>query len=247
MPENIQWFESWFDTSYYHLLYANRDENEARHFLGRLTDILQIPKCSKILDLACGKGRHSIYLHSKGFEVKGVDLSENSITKAKEETAKGLSFGVHDMRQPLPDKFNYIFSLFTSFGYFEKIEEDQAVLNAVGQMLMHGGIFVLDFLNAAKVKNDIASFVGLDFEREGIHFSIEKKISSGRVQKEIVVNDGSKTSTFNEFVRLYTQTELISMLNKARLEPFDFFGNYELGPFNQNESERLLIFARKKR
>ncbi len=246
MPENIQWFESWFDTGYYHLLYANRDEDEAKHFLDRLSDVLQIPKGSKILDLACGKGRHSIYLHSKGFEVKGVDLSENSICKARENETTGLSFGVQDMRIPLDAKFSHIFSLFTSFGYFEKIEEDQEVLNAASQMLLKGGIFVLDFLNSVKVRNDIASFVGLDFEREGIHFSITKKIALDKVQKEIMVKDGSQTHMFNECVRLYSQAELSSMLQQAGLEPFDFFGNYQLESFNSIAADRLIIFSRKK-
>ena len=55
-----EWFASWFDSPYYHLLYQHRDDNEAKQFIGHLTEALDLPQGAKVLDLACGKGRHSI-------------------------------------------------------------------------------------------------------------------------------------------------------------------------------------------
>ncbi|MEN8885269.1 MAG: methyltransferase domain-containing protein, partial [Winogradskyella sp.] len=77
-----QWFASWFDTPYYHILYKDRDYSEAQVFMDNLTNYLNIPNGGKILDLACGKGRHSVYLNKLGYNVTGVDLSEKSITHA---------------------------------------------------------------------------------------------------------------------------------------------------------------------
>ena len=52
-----KWFQSWFDTSYYHILYKNRNDDEAQRFITNLVEYLNIAKDQKILDLACGKGR----------------------------------------------------------------------------------------------------------------------------------------------------------------------------------------------
>ena len=78
-----EWFEQWFDTKYYHILYKNRDFEEARQFIDNLIGYLDPPKKSKILDLACGKGRFSLYLAEKGYDLTGVDLSQESIEYAK--------------------------------------------------------------------------------------------------------------------------------------------------------------------
>src|SRR5690554_744393 len=77
------WFETWFDTSYYHILYQNRDFVEAERFITNLLAFLKLPAGSNCLDLACGKGRHSVFLNKHGLKVTGVDLSENSINEAK--------------------------------------------------------------------------------------------------------------------------------------------------------------------
>ncbi|MBC7524978.1 MAG: methyltransferase domain-containing protein, partial [Flavobacterium sp.] len=113
------WYASWFDSPYYHILYKDRNYREAQIFMDNLTRYLNLPEKAKVLDLACGKGRHSIYLNQLGFEVTGVDLSENSILEAKKNENESLHFNVHDMRNPFHQKFDAIFNLFTSFGYFE--------------------------------------------------------------------------------------------------------------------------------
>src|SRR5436853_6516213 len=61
-----EWFESWFDSPYYHVLYKERDDLEARSFLDSLIGYLNPAPGSTILDVACGKGRHSLYLNQKG-------------------------------------------------------------------------------------------------------------------------------------------------------------------------------------
>ena len=123
-----QWYASWFDTPYYHILYKDRDYSEARGFMDNLTDYLNIPECGKILDLACGKGRHSVYLNTLGYHVTGVDLSEQSITHAKQFENENLKFDVHDMSKAYPDTFDAVFNLFTSFGYFNQESTNIQVL-----------------------------------------------------------------------------------------------------------------------
>src|SRR5690606_34846729 len=99
-------------------LYQNRDEEEAAIFIEKLIAVTELKKGAKILDLACGKGRHSIQLNKLGFNVIGIDLSVNSIARAKKYENETLRFAVQDMREAIAgEKFDAIFNLFTSFGY----------------------------------------------------------------------------------------------------------------------------------
>ena len=146
------WFASWFDTSYYHQLYNHRSEEEAQAFIERLADFLALEPKSKVLDLACGKGRHARTLHALGLNVLGTDLSPQSIAFANESTVDGLRFQVHDMREPLHNEsFDAVFNLFTSFGYFDSTAENQRVIDAVACMLKPNGFLIIDFLNAHRV------------------------------------------------------------------------------------------------
>ena len=92
------WFENWFDSPYYHILYKDRDYKEAEIFISNLINFLKPPKESKLLDLACGAGRHSIFINKMGYDVTGVDLSKNSIDTALAHKNDSLQFDTHDMR-----------------------------------------------------------------------------------------------------------------------------------------------------
>src|SRR5690606_8758177 len=114
-----EWFKDWFNSPYYHLLYNHRDENEAIFFLDNLIAKLQPKPDARILDLACGRGRHAVYLRTKGFDVTGVDLSPENIRLAATTAGERLHFYVHDMRYLLlSNYFDLVLNLFTSFGYF---------------------------------------------------------------------------------------------------------------------------------
>ena len=128
-----EWFAEWFDTPYYHILYKSRDNHEARVFIKSLVGLLQLPEASSVLDLACGKGRHSITLNEFGYKVLGVDLSAQSIAHANQFSNSSLSFAVQDMREPIQSKrFDAVFNLFTSFGYFSSKHENEKVCQAKG-------------------------------------------------------------------------------------------------------------------
>ena len=158
MPKK-EWFAEWFDTSYYHILYQNRGEEEARGFIKALLSKLNLPLGASLLDLACGKGRHSITLNSYGFKVLGVDLSSKSIEKAKLHENPNLSFAIQDMREPIEGKeFDAIFNLFTSFGYFETHKENEKVCKSMADMLKPGGRLVIDFMNAKRVIDGLVPF-----------------------------------------------------------------------------------------
>lgn len=239
------WFESWFDSTYYHILYKNRNASEAENFLNNLTGYLTIPKNSRILDLACGKGRHAVYLNSLGFDVTGVDLSPNSISYAQKFTNDHLRFRVQDMRCPLENQqFDLILNLFTSFGYFEKLEDNLAVLHAAHQMLKPGGLLVIDFMNAVKVEHDLVNHEEKTCEQ--VNFTINKVIKNGCIYKTIRFEDSGKVHEFTERVQLLKRDDFEQMLQKTGFHLQAVFGDYNLGTFAPAVSERLVLVAVKK-
>ncbi len=240
-----KWFDTWFDTEYYHILYKNRDYKEAEQFINRLVQHLEIPNGAKVLDLACGKGRHSLTLFTNGLNVLGVDLSPNSIEKASTFENDQLSFRVHDMRTPIANtKFDNILNLFTSFGYFDDIEDNIRVLLSIKQMLKDEGLFVIDFLNAPKVIQELIPYE--EKELDGIHFQISKKIENGFIVKDIHFQDKNETFDFQEKVQALTIDDFKILFEKVDLELLEVFGNYDLTPYNKVESNRLILIGKKK-
>lgn len=119
--EHNKWYEEWFNTKYYHILYRHRDETEAYAFISKLLNYVHLPKNSVVWDNACGKGRHSYWLSQMGYKVIGTDLSISNINFANSHYKNpNLSFFVHDMRREFYVKyFDLVLNLFTSMGYFE--------------------------------------------------------------------------------------------------------------------------------
>lgn len=243
--EDKEWFESWFDTDYYHILYQHRDQCEAERFIGNLCEHLNLKPGAKVLDLACGKGRHSITLHRWGLDVLGADLSENSIERAKEFEEEGLCFEVHDMREVIAGrKFAAVFNLFTSFGYFDSSDENEHVLQSVHQMLEPGGFFVLDFLNATKVVRIMKPQAVI--RREGIDFHISKQFDGTHILKEIAFEDKGRSFRFTERVQALSHDAFLKMFAENGFDILSTFGDLELGAFDEENSDRLILIAKKR-
>jgi SAM-dependent methyltransferase len=243
---STNWFGEWFDSPYYHILYKHRNEEEARLFLDNLCDHLNLPKGTSILDLACGKGRHSIYLHEKGMEVTGLDLSPTNIRFARYFESQTLHFFVHDMRQPFEEAaFDCVFNMFTSFGYFDTEEENVAAVRTAAHALKPGGRFVLDFLNPYLV---VGRLVTEEIkEIDGIRFHLQKSVNeSGYIIKRIAFSHEGEERVFYEKVKAIAKAEFFRYFEKCGLEVESVFGDYRLQPFDADSSERMIFLARKK-
>lgn len=237
--DTTTWYASWFDTPYYHILYKDRDYTEAQLFMDNLTHYLNLPEDAKILDLACGKGRHSVYLNQLGYDVTGADLSENSIKKASEQANEKLHFQVHDMRIPFEQKFDAIFNLFTSFGYFESDEDNLTTLRAIKESLNEYGFAVIDFMNANQV---IQNLVPEEVKTvDGIDFHIKRYVKDNHIFKEIEFDDNGEHFHFTEKVKALTLQDFESMMEEAGIFLLDVFGDYKLRKFLKNDSERLIM------
>lgn len=240
--EEKQWYASWFDTPYYHILYKDRGYDEAESFMQALVAHLKLPKAATILDLACGKGRHAIYLNKIGFDVTGVDLSENSITHAKQFENATLHFDVHDMCTPYPKTFDAVFNLFTSFGYFEYEEDNLRTIKAIKAELKANGFGVIDFLNANYViKNLVAEE---EKEVNGIIFSLKRYVKDGFIIKDISFTDNGHDYAFTEKVKAITLTDFKNYFKAANIDLLATFGDYSLNAFDKETSERLIMIFR---
>jgi len=241
----MEWFESWFDTPYYHLLYSNRDYTEAENFITKLTEDLQLPPSSKIIDLACGKGRHSVFLNKLGYDVLGLDLSRQSIEFDKQFETQTLLFSVHDMRNPIDaDPMDAVFNLFTSFGYFDNESDDKKVFQSVYGILKPGGYFVLDYLNEEYVrKNLIPESI---ITRDNIDFKILKKIEGRHIVKDILFEADGKSFHFFEKVKLHTLEAINSYAADCGFERVKIWGDYQLNEFNREVSPRCINLFKKK-
>ena len=234
-----EWFASWFDSPFYHILYKDRDYAEAQQFMDNLTQYLNIPEQGSILDLACGKGRHSIYLNTLGYKVTGVDLSTNSIAHAKQFENDTLHFEVHDMCKPYRAQFDAVFNLFTSFGYFENEADNLNTIKAIKANLNTFGFGVIDFMNSEYV---IEHLVDEDVKTvEGIDFNQKRRVENGYIIKDISFSADGVDYNFQERVRGFTRADFEILFEQAGVYLLDVFGDYKLRKFDAKESERLIM------
>lgn len=233
------WFASWFDTPYYHILYKDRNYREAQLFMDNLTHYLNLPEDAKVLDLACGKGRHSIYLNQLGYTVLGVDLSENSIDIANKNANDTLHFKVHDMREPFEEKYDAIFNLFTSFGYFEDDADNLKTLKAIKNSISDYGFAVIDFMNVPFVLDNLVAEEVKTVKN--IDFHLKRYLKDGFIIKEIDFDDQGQHYHFSEKVRALTLEDFTQMMDEAGIYLLDTFGDYKLKKYQKKTSERLIL------
>jgi len=243
--QQADWFESWFGSPYYHILYQNRDEQEAQSFIEKLLNHLQPPANSKMLDIACGDGRHAVQLADHGYNVTGIDLSHLSIEKAKASENDHLEFHVHDMRMPFYiNYFDYAFNFFTSFGYFEHDRDHLLAAKAFAGALKKGGTLVVDYLNRDYV---LKGLVAEDTTQRGSYtFHIKRRLERNHIIKDISFADADhKQRHYTESVAAFGLQDFLEIFNKTGLTLVETFGDYSLNPYDAQQSPRLIMIFKK--
>lgn len=238
------WFDTWFNTSYYHLLYKDRNTDEAEFFLKNLLTYLTPNKQTKFLDVACGKGRHAIFINKMGYHIEGIDLSKDSIQYANQFANDSLNFNIHDMRSCYKNnEFDIVMNVFTSFGYFDDPIDNLKAIQSMSDNLKNGGKIVLDFMNAKKVINELVTREQKSVEH--INFNIERSVKNGYIIKDIRFTDKQKEFHFQEKVEALTLSDFKDLFEKSGLNIINLWGDYSLNDFNALQSQRLIILAQK--
>ena len=231
----------WFDSDYYHVLYKHRDYNEARNFINNIVEYLDLKKGSKILDLACGIGRHSIYLDKIGFKVVGTDKSPNNIKKAKASKNQDISFLQMEMIDDTNHKYDVIFNLFTSFGYVNHNYNLKTIKN-IERQLKDDGTVIVDFMNTLFVKKNLV--IEETKVIDDLSFKIKRKSDGKHIYKEIKFHD-KKNYFFQEKVMDLSLKDFEKYLIKYNLKIIKTFGDYNLNEFDIENSERLIMVIKK--
>ncbi len=247
------WFKDWFNSPYYHQLYFNRDDKEASAFIDKLIVYLKPAPGSTMLDVACGKGRHSLQLAGKGslngrqgFDVTGIDLSDDSINEALQYETNSLHFYKHDMRLPFwINYFDYAFNFFTSFGYFKTRREHDNTIRTIAQSVKMNGTFVMDFLNVHYAEDHLVH--QSEKEIDGINFIITKWYDETHFYKKIIIEDDSlkEPLVYTEKVAKFSLGDFTEMFAYQGLQMEEVFGDYAFSNYDVKKSPRMVMIAKK--
>jgi SAM-dependent methyltransferase len=241
-----EWYKAWFNSPFYHKLYFERDENEARQFIQRLLNYLKPPSGSRMLDVACGRGRHSKLLAAHGYDVTGIDLSFDSIQYAQQFETENLHFYQHDMRLPMwINYFDYAFNFFTSFGYFATRREHDDAVSTISKSVKQGGLALFDYLNVHYVEDRL---VHNEVKTVGTtQYEIHRWMEEDHFYKKITVSDPALDTPkdFTEKVAKLSLGDFTDMLSFQDMQVVDVFGDYELNSFDVRKTPRMIVVGKK--
>ena len=244
--QNHTWFKHWFDSSFYHQLYANRDEKEAAAFIDELINELEPAADSRMLDLGCGSGRHSKYLASKGFDVTGIDLAASSVRQAKRSEREKLRFYLHDMRIPFGrNAFDIVFNFFTSFGYFDDPFQDLKVVSNIYSALKPGGVLVMDYINPVAAEKKLKG--SEEKEIDGFIYHITRWTTETHFFKKIRIEnmEMAKPVEHIERVKKFSVEDFKNLFDQSGLQLEKVYGDYYLNEYDVQTSPRLILIAKK--
>jgi SAM-dependent methyltransferase len=232
-----EWFEEWFGEEYLQL-YPHRDAAEAERAVALIVERVGFVPGWRVLDVACGAGRHARAFEAAGARCVGLDLSAALLRVARGVTGAPLVRA--DMRAlPVRSRsMDLTVNLFTSFGYFERDAEHAAALGEMVSTVRPGGWFAIDFLNAAAVR---ARLVARETQRvDGTEVRIARSVSpDGRFVCKTI--EGSTGRRFTERVRLFHAGEIETMLAAAGVTVRHRFGDYDASVLGPDSARTILL------
>ena len=231
-----EWFEEWFGEEYLQL-YPHRDDAEAARAVALLAEATGFAPGWRVLDVACGAGRHARAFRAAGARCFGVDLSATLLRLARSVTDAPLVRA--DMRAlPVrPGSMDLAVNLFTSFGYFERETEHAAALREMVGTVRPGGWFAIDFLNSATVRDRLVRCERVGAAGGEVEVTRAVSADGRHVSKTIRTADGRR---FVERVRLFEPDEIESMLGRAGVTVRRRFGDYDASPLRPGSPRTIL-------
>jgi len=215
-----------------------------------IASTLGLPKGAKVLDLACGFGRHAIGMAGRGYAVTGLDFNQRYLDIADGEAKRAgveLSWVKGDMRAMTFDgDFDAAYSYFTSFGYFEDRENEQ-VMAGVARALKPGGRLLMEMLNRDYVLVHPEERTWHQRE-DGALLMEEVKLdlaTSRVISRQMLIDPKGGPEVIRSYdLRAYTCGELRAMLDRHGLQVEETWGGIDKGPHTA-DSRRLALVARK--
>ncbi len=246
-PVPDDWYRRSFGGDYLRV-YRRRSEEAAREEAGFAVGKLGLRSGERVLDLACGAGRHSAPLAAAGLRVIGLDLSRPLLTEARAKLGPGVPLVVADMRHlPFAPVFQAVVSFFTSFGYFAGTEDDERVIAEIARVVVPGGGLLLDLPDRDATIDRLIP--ASKREEDGLQIEERRWLTSDRlrVEKEIRVRSpgGSGEKRYHESVRLYSHDEIEGLLSKAGWQLVSVYGDFSGARWRAGEGPRMMMVARR--
>lgn len=248
--ENSAWFAAWFNHPLYLKLYSHRDTVEAKECVETILEATELSPTTPpphILDIACGAGRHALEFSRRGYNVTANDLSPYLINCTRTHAEKeglGITCTRQDMRHlNLDSNFDLAVQLFSSFGYFDRDEDDALVIRQVYRHLKPGGWYALDLINPLHLAKTLVPHSKKEVDQMTV--TEERRIENGRVMKEISITGPEGSHQFSESVRLFSADSIHKLLEQEGFEIVRILGDYEGNPFDSEHSARMLLLSRK--
>ncbi len=241
------WWQTYFDERFSRIYRARLPEAEARREVGGMMELLGLPVGSRVLDLACGWGRHAVPLAQAGYEVTGLDLSRHLLAEAQEYAGRAgveVRWVRGDMREiGWEGEFDAVLSLFSSLGYWLSDEEDLRVLRGARRALRPGGCILLETMHRDSL---VRSFAPRDWweDEEGAVVRVEREFDPvAGVSRELLRWEmgGSRGEKYHQ-LRVRSATEWGRLLREGGFEPEEWYGGWRGRPFTPS-SPRLLVRA----
>lgn len=248
-PVDPRWYETFFEDDWLELA-ADHDAELTRSEVNFLVRELDLEPGARILDLACGHGRHAVELAARGFRVTGVDISGPSLALARRRAAeRGVDLELErmDMRELCADsQFTAVCSFSSSFGYLPREEDDLEVLARIARALEPGGHFLIETINAQwlernfqqRARRRLANGTRITEERR---YDREARRSSATWS--VVRTDGSRAE-LRHSMRIYSCPELCGMFARVGLQVNGMWGGVD-GSNPGIDRRRLILRGRR--
>ena len=243
------WYETFFEDDWLELA-VNHDERLTRAEVDFLVGKLHLEPGARVLDLACGHGRHAIELADRGLRVTGADISEQALAVARQRaTQRGVDVDLTrlDMRDLDADsEFSAVCNFASAFGYYPREEDDREVLRRVARCLVPGGHFLIETMNAQWLTRNFEPRGRRALENGTVvveERSYDTTTSRSSATWTLTRTDGTR-SEMRHSMRIYTCPELCGMLAEAGLAVDGIWGGVD-GADHGIDRRRLIVRARK--
>jgi len=232
-----EWYEEWFGEEYLQL-YPHRDDADAARAVALICRTVRLQPGWRVLDVACGAGRHARAFAAAGARCFGLDLSATLLRMARQVTDAPLIRADMRLLPIRPASMDLTVNLFTSFGYFDHDAEHAAALDEMITTIRPDGWFVIDFLNPAAVRRRLVPEETVELSGRTIRVTRSVSPDGRYVCKSIRAPKGRH---YVERVRLFEPHQISTMLEAAGVTVRYSFGDYDASPLTSDAARTILV------
>ena len=240
-----EWSEGFFGGLWQEAQLQMWTDEDNRAAADKIERVLELRPGWTVLDVPCGDGRISLELAARGYEARGVDITDRFLVEARrkaEERGLSIRFEPGDMRElAFAAEFDAAFNFGGSFGYFD--EEDNArVVVAISRALKPGGRFLIDTPSPETILPGFRDRLWREAGDVLVLTENRYDHEAGRIDSDwtIVAPDGGR-ETRHSSIRLYTYRDLVTLLQEAGFHRFEGFDASTLEPFALGASRLMLV------